>query len=87
MKKNKVRPYDFNDFMQICEHGFDTGELRLEKGKRMDEKEYAIYWSIWMLREDAIAKREPSEFTFEEIYNGVLTYCGEEVFNRVFSER
>jgi len=86
MKKNKVRPYDFNDFMQICERGFDSGELRLENGKRMTEKDYAIYWSICMLREDAIAHGRECAFTKEDIFFGVRTYCGDEVFQRVFSE-
>ena len=76
----------FNEFMTTCERGFDSGEIRLDSGERMSEKDYAIYWSICMLREDAIAQKKPLEFSYEEIYNGVLTYCGEEVFNRVFSE-
>lgn len=74
----------FNDFMTTCERGFDNGEIRLSSGERMSEKDYAIYWSICMLREDAIARGKETTFSIEEIYNGVRKYCGEEVFNRVF---
>ena len=74
----------FQEFMATCERGFDSGELRLENGERLTEKDYAIYWSICMLREDAIAHGRECFFSFEDIYFGVYTYCGEEVFNRVF---
>lgn len=75
----------FQEFIKTCKKGFDTGELRLSNGYEMTEKDYAIYWSICMLREDRIAKGEEPVLTHEEIYNGVLTYCGKEVFNRVFN--
>lgn len=75
----------FQEFITTCKKGFETGELRLSNGKEMTEKDYAIYWSICMLREDRITKGEEPVLTYEEIYNGVLTYCGEEVFNRVFN--
>ena len=76
----------FQEFMTTCERGFDSGELRLENGKRMTEKDYAIYWSICMLREDAIAHGRECAFTYEDIYAGMLKYCGEEVVNRIMSE-
>lgn len=76
----------FQEFMATCERGFDTGELRLSTGERLNEIDYAIYWSISMLYETAKAQNKPTEFTLEEIYYGVLKYCGEEVFNRVFGE-
>lgn len=76
----------FQEFVATCERGFDTGELILSNGMRLSEREYAIYWSICMLYETAKAQNKPTEFTLEEVYDGVLKYCGEEVFNRVFGE-
>ncbi|MGN8818571.1 hypothetical protein ACTNEN_09655 [Oribacterium sp. HCP28S3_H8] len=87
-KKNpmSIDDMNFQEFMAICEHGFDTGELRLSNGERMSENDYAIYFSVSKLYEAAKAQNKPTTFTLEEIYYCVLKYCGEEVFNRVFGE-
>ncbi len=76
----------FQEFKDVCEKGVRDGNIKLSDGIVMTERDYAIYWSICKLREDAIAHGRECAFTKEDIFFGVRTYCGEEVFNRVFSE-
>ena len=76
----------YEEFVKRCKHGFEIGAIKLDNGVEMTDRDYAIYWSICMLREDAIKAGKECAFTKEDIYFGVKKYCGEEVFNRVFSE-
>lgn len=76
----------FQEFVTACERGFDSGILRLENGGRLTERDYAVYFCICKLREETIVYGKKCEFTFEEIFDGVFKYCGEDVANRVFGE-
>ena len=77
----------FEEFVKRCKHGFEIGAIKLEDGVEMTDIDYAVYWSICKLREDAIAKGEECVLTKEDIYAGMLKYCGEDTINRIMSER
>ena len=84
--RSGAKDMTFQEFVTTCEHGFDTGEIRLDTGERLSERDYAIYWAISMLCVAAKAQNKPTTFTLEKIYYDILMFCGEEVFNRVFGE-
>lgn len=79
----------FESFVEIIKQGLASGVLTMSN--EMSELDYAVYWSICMLREEAVEKEETIEkhelfFTFEDIFHGVRKYCGEDVFRRVFGK-
>ena len=46
----------------------------------LTERDYAISYTLGRLMEEG----RGSFFSFDDIYYGIRTYCGEEVLNRIF---
>lgn len=71
----------FEEFVKRVKKGIEDGKIKLSV--ELDERDYAIQYAIGRAFQD----EQKRQFTYEEIAELVVKYCGMDVFNRVFSQR
>lgn len=71
----------FEEFVQRVKTGIEEGKITLSVD--LDEKDYAIQYALGRAYRD----EKKREFTYDEIAELVVKYCGEDVFNRAFVKR
>lgn len=69
----------YKQFLERVEYGFKSGELKTDRP--LTEKELAIQYVAGVFYEEG-----KKSFTAEEIAIGIKNYCGEDVFNKLFTE-
>ena len=71
----------FEEFVRRIKKGIEEGEIKLTVD--LTEADYAIQYALGRAYRD----EKKREFTYDDIAELVVKYCGEEVFNRAFAKR
>lgn len=71
----------FEEFVRRVKKGIEEGKLKINVD--LNETDYAIQYALGR----AFKEENKREFTYEDIAELVVKYCGEEVYNRAFLKR